>query len=161
MKPRVYVETTVVGYLTSWPSGDLIFAGRQKITRDWWRYASSAFELIVSELVHHEASVGDPRAIRDRLEVLANLPVLAVNRRAEDLARALVAKGAVPASEPRDALHIALAVVNGIEYLVTWNLKHIANATMRSKIDGVCIARGYDCCEICTPEELVEPENDV
>lgn len=161
MKPRVYVETTVLGYLTSWPSGDLVVAGRQKITRDWWRYALNAFALVVSELVHREASTGDPQAIRDRLEALKDLPVLAVSQQAEDLARALVAGGAVPSREPEDGLHIALAVANGIEYLVTWNFKHIANATMRSKIHGVCIAQGYDPCTICTPEELLEPESDV
>ena len=161
MKPRVYVETTVLGYLTSWPSGDVVVASRQKITRDWWRCALNSFDLIVSELVHREASAGDPQAIRDRLEALRDLPVLAVSQRAEDLARALVVRGAVPSTEPEDALHIALAVVNGIEYLVTWNFKHIASAAMRSKIQGVCIAEGYDPCTICTPEELLEPENDV
>ncbi len=86
MKPKVYVETTVVGYLTSWPSGDLVVAGRQKITRDWWRYASNAFELIVSELVHREAGAGDPQAIRDRLEALNGLPALAVTQPAGDFA---------------------------------------------------------------------------
>jgi predicted nucleic acid-binding protein len=161
MKPRVYVETTVLGYLTSWPSGDLVVAGRQKITRDWWRRALNTFDLIVSELVHREASAGDPQAIRDRLEVLKDLPVLAVSQRAEDLAQALVAGGAVPSAEPEDALHIALAVVNGIEYLVTWNFKHIANAAMRWKIHGVCVEEGFDPCTICTPEELLEPESDV
>jgi predicted nucleic acid-binding protein len=161
MKLRAYVETTVLGYLTSWPSGDLVVAGRQKITRDWWRYASNAFELVVSELVYREASAGDPEAVRDRLEALKDLPVLAISERAENLAGALVAKGAVPSTEPEDALHIALAVVGGIEYLVTWNFKHIANAAMRSKIHGVCIAEGYDPCTICTPEELLEPESDV
>ena len=161
MKPRVYVETTVLGYLTSWPSGDLVVAGRQKITRDWWRYAVNVFDLVVSELVHREASAGDPQATGDRLEALKDLPVLAVGQRAEDFARALVAGGAVPSTEPEDALHIALAVVNGIEYLVTWNFKHIANAAMRSRIHSVCIAEGYDPSTICTPEELLEPESDV
>ena len=76
MKPRVYVETTVLGYLTSWPSGDLVVAGRQKITRDWWRYAVNVFDLVVSELVHREASAGDPQATGDRLEALKDLQVL-------------------------------------------------------------------------------------
>ena len=160
MKPKVYVETTVLGYLTSRPSGDLVVAGRQKITRDWWRYALNAFDLVVSELVHREASAGDPQAIRDRREALKGLPVLAISESAEDFARALVAGGAVPSTEREDSLHIALAVVNGIQYLVTWNFKHIANAAIRSRIQGVCIAEGYDPCTICTPEELREPESD-
>jgi len=161
MKPKVYVETSVLGYLTSWPSGDLVVAGRQKITRDWWRYASRTFNLVVSELVHREASVGDPQAIHDRLEALEGLPVLAIGQPAVELSRVLVERGAVPPTEPEDSLHIALAVVNGIEYLVTWNFKHIANAAMRSRIHSVCIAEGYDPSTICTPEELLEPESDV
>ncbi|OHB84419.1 MAG: hypothetical protein A2V98_24160 [Planctomycetes bacterium RBG_16_64_12] len=139
----------------------MVVAGRQKITRDWWRYAVNVFDLVVSELVHREASAGDPQATGDRLEALKDLPVLAVGQRAEDFARALVAGGAVPSTEAEDALHIALAVVNGIEYLVTWNFKHIANAAMRSRIHSVCIAEGYDPSTICTPEELLEPESDV
>ncbi len=106
-------------------------------------------------------AAGDPQAIRDRLEALKDLPVLAVSQRADDFARALVGGGAVPSTEPEDALHIALAVVNGIEYLVTWNFRHIANAAIRSKIDGVSIAEGYNPCTICTPEELLEPEGNV
>jgi predicted nucleic acid-binding protein len=161
MKRSVYVETSVLGYLTTWPSGDLIVAGRQKITLDWWRYAIHAYDLVVSELVYREASTGDPLAIKDRMEALKNLPVLTITPLAEELARVLVARKAVPSSEPEDALHIALAAVHGIEYLVTWNFKHIANAALRSRIQGVCAAEGYAPCEICTPEELLEPENDV
>ena len=161
MKPKVYVETSVLGYLASRPSGDVIVAGRQKITRDWWHSASNAFDLVVSELVHREASVGDPQAVRERLEALVNLPVLAVSRRSENFAQALIAGEAVPSAAAADALHIALAVVNGIEYLVTWNFKHIANAATRSRIHGVCVAGGYDPCVICTPEELLEPEGNV
>jgi predicted nucleic acid-binding protein len=161
MKPRVYVETSVLGYLTSWPSGDLIVAGRQKVTRDWWGRALRVFDLIVSELVVEEVSEGDPQAVRERLEVLEHLPILVITREAEELAQALVAGRAVPATEHVDALHIALAATNGIEYLVTWNFKHIANAAMRSKIEGVCIAEGYRPCTICTPEELLESNSDV
>jgi len=138
-----------------------VVAGRQKITRDWWQYAPRTFDLVVSELVQREATAGDPQAVGDRLEALKNLPILAINRRAMDFAQALVARGAVPSTEPEDSLHIALAVVNGVEFLVTWNFKHIANAAMRSKIEGVCIEEGYDPCTICTPEELLEPQDDV
>jgi predicted nucleic acid-binding protein len=161
MKPRVYVETSVLSYLTSWPSGDLVAAGRQKITRDWWRLAQGAFELTVSELVQREAGEGDPQAARDRQEATKGLRVLAVDERVRRVARALLAGKAVPPSEAEDALHIALAVVNGVEYLVTWNLKHIANALMRSKIERACIAEGYNPCIICTPEELMEFESNV
>ena len=160
MKPKVYVETTVIGYLTSWPSGDLVVAGRQKITRDWWRYASTAFDLVTSELVRREASAGDPQAVRDRFEILKDVPALAVSREADEFARALVSRGAVPGTEPEDALHIAISVVNGLEYLVTWNFKHIANAVMRSKIERACIEEGYQPPTICTPEELMGEQHE-
>lgn len=161
MKPTVYVETSVLGYLTSWPSGDLVVAGRQKVTRDWWRYAPNAFELMVSDLVQREARRGDAQAIQDRLDAIRGLPVLATGEQARNLAEVLIAEGAVPSTEPNDALHIALAMVNGIQYLVTWNFKHIANAAMRAKINAVCVAENYDPCTICTPEELMGPDSDV
>ena len=154
MKPKVYVETSVIGYLTSWPSGDLIIAGRQKITKDWWRDASDNYELMVSELVVRECSAGDQTAIADRLAEIDTLTVITLLKDAEDLAALLLKKGAVPTSEGNDAFHIALAVVNGIDYLLTWNFKHIANASMKSKIYSVCAEAGYSPSTICTPEEL-------
>lgn len=154
--PRVYVETSVLGYLTSWPSGDLIVASRQKLTRDWWCEVAVAYELMVSDLVVREASMGDAEAVEDRLKAIAALPVLQSTQEAQDLASALMNAGAIPPTEMADALHIAIAVVNGIEYLVTWNFKHIANATMRSKIQEVCSTEGYVISTICTPEELGE-----
>lgn len=156
MKPRVYVETTVIGYLTSWPSGDLVVAGHQKATRDWWSQAADRYDLVVSELVLREGSAGDPQAVEDRLKVLKNLPVLGITDEADELARTLIRNGAIPQSEPEDALHIAAAVVNGLEYLVTWNFKHIANPTLSAKISGVCAAAGYEPVTICTPEALLE-----
>jgi predicted nucleic acid-binding protein len=156
MKPKVYVETSVVSYLTAWPSGDLIISARQKITRDWWRNAPATFELVASERVIREAGFGDADAAKDRLAVLEGLPLLVATHEAQDLVDALVAKGAMPPSELEDAMHIALAVVNGVEYLATWNFKHIANATMRSLINDTCSGAGYLPTIICTPEELIE-----
>jgi hypothetical protein len=155
MKPKVYVETSVIGYLTSWPSGDLIVAARQKITRDWWRDAPARYELMVSERVVVEASAGDAQAAKDRLDTIQALPRLAVTTQADNLAKALVAQGVVPAKYPEDALQVALASVNAIEYLVTWNFKHIANAELRQKIGEICAAAGYAVSIICSPEELL------
>lgn len=156
MKPTVYVETSVIGYLTSWPSGDLIVAARQKITRDWWRDAPVKYALVASERVVREASAGDVGAVKDRLAAIEGLPLLTASQPAQDLVDALLVKGAVPITEPEDAMHIALAAVHSIEYLVTWNFKHIANAEMRSKINNVCSTAGYAPPIICTPEELTE-----
>jgi hypothetical protein len=156
MKPKVYVETSVIGYLTSWPSGDLVIAARQKITRDWWRDAPAKYDLVISDVVVAEASTGDPQAVQDRLSAIHGLPVVSPSKEAQDLTNSLLAQGAVPVTEPEDAAHIALAAVNGIEYLVTWNFKHIANPSMRKRIDAVCMSAEYIAPTICTPEELSE-----
>src|SRR6266849_7882003 len=108
MKPKAYVETSVIGYLTSWPSGDLIVAARQKITRDWWRDAPGKFDLIISDVVLREASNGDAEAVKDRLAAISTLSKLAVEKFSDGLAKALLSQGAVPPNYPEDALHIAL-----------------------------------------------------
>src|SRR5215212_7077317 len=99
MNPKAYIETSVIGYLTSWPSGDLIVAARQKITRDWWRDAPVKYDLIVSDVVLREASTGDPQAVQGRLAVLQAMPRLAISHEAQDLAAALMLQGAVPTTE--------------------------------------------------------------
>lgn len=161
MKPKVYVETTVVSYLTARPSRDIVIAGHQQLTRDWWESCPGKFELVASELVMQEASAGDEEAARDRLGVLDALTLLETAEDALGLAQQLVDSAAVPQKAAEDALHIAIAAANGIEYLVTWNCRHIANATMRSKIEEVCRSAGHEPPIICTPEELLEAEEDV
>jgi predicted nucleic acid-binding protein len=156
MKTTVYVETTVIGYLTARLQSDVTVAGHQETTRDWWRTAADRFELLVSQLVIRECSAGDAQAVKERLNVLENLSLIPTTADAEQLAASLIAGHAVPATYPEDALHIALAAVHGIEYLVTWNFRHIANAVVRSDIERVCRAAGYEPPTICTPEELIE-----
>lgn len=158
MKPKVYVETTVISYLTAWPNRDIIIVGHQQVTRDWWESSRDSFGLVASELVVQEAEAGDPEAAQERLDKLQGLPLLEVTEEALSLAEDLVSGGAVPEAAGEDALHIAMAVTNGIEYLVTWNCRHIANATMRSRIDSICREAGYEPTIICTPEELLEAE---
>lgn len=157
MSATVYIETTVFGYLTSWPSKDAIVAGHQKTTNDWWTNAAPQFSLFASQLVSQECSAGDPLAAQDRLKALVGIPLLSTTKEAEQLAAELIAKRAIPAIYPEDALHIALAAVHGIEYLLTWNFKHIANATTRASIERVCRDAGYEPPIICTPEELLQP----
>lgn len=127
MKPRVYVESSVVSYLAARLSRDVVILGNQVVTREWWRGAAERFEPVVSALVFEEAGAGDPKAARDRLAVLERLTVLDANDESIALARALIQVHAVPAGAAQDAAHIAIAVVNGVEYLATWNLRHIAN----------------------------------
>ena len=155
MKLKVYIETTIPSYLTARPSRDLIRAGQQQITTEWWGHRDR-FELLVSQLVIKEASEGDPEAAAERLRALEGLPVLRVTNEAAVLASRLVDEGPLPAKATADALHIAIAVVGGVEYLLSWNCKHIANAAMRNRIEAVCRSSGYEPPVICTPVELME-----
>ena len=156
MKAKVYVETSVISYLTSRPSRDVVIAGHQQITRDWWQTQRETFDVVASQLVVQEASAGDPIAAQQRLEVLATMELLAVTEEALTLAQVLVATGPMPPKAAEDALHIAIAVTSGVEYLLTWNCTHMANATIRRAIERLCRARGYEPVIICTPEELLE-----
>jgi predicted nucleic acid-binding protein len=159
MKPKVYVETTVLSYLTARPSRDVVIAGHQQITRDWWESCPHRFELVASELVVQEAGEGDARAVEDRLTTLRNIPLIETSEAALNLARQFVAAAAIPQKAADDALHLAIATTNGVEYLVTWNCRHLANATMRAQIEAVCRAAGYHPPIICTPEELLETDS--
>jgi len=156
MKPRVYVETTIISYLTAHPSRDLIIAGHQQVTHEWWQTTRHDFAVVSSQLVVREAGAGDPEAAQERLALLGEMSLLEITEEALALAQHILQMGAIPVGFPEDALHVAVAVVNGIEYLLTWNYKHLANAGMRGKIEAACRALGYEAVIICTPEELME-----
>ncbi len=156
MKPKVYLETTSISYLAARPSRDLIVAGHQQITHEWWQTARPNFAAVSSQLVAREAGAGDSEAAEARLAFLTGLTLLEISEEALMLAQHLLQSKAIPQEFPEDALHVAVAVVNGIEYLLTWNYKHLANAAMRSKIEATCRELGYEAVIICTPEELME-----
>ncbi|MEI7923745.1 MAG: type II toxin-antitoxin system VapC family toxin [Planctomycetota bacterium] len=153
---RVYVETTIVSYLTARPSRDLIIAAHQQITHEWWETCQENYELCVSELVLDEAGAGDAQAAQERLIVLQTMLVIETTTEALRLAEDLLRAGALPRKAAVDALHIAIAATKAIPYLLTWNCRHLANATMRPVIEAVCIAKGFKAPIICTPEELWE-----
>jgi len=152
----VYLETTVVGAIASRDHKDPIVYARQVSTRRWWANASTRFDLRVSDLVIVECSAGDPTAAAERLQIVDGIDILTPRNEAEMLAEALLAGKAVPETEPRDAAHIALAAIHGINYLVTWNFKHILNPHTQRKIETVCRDAGYLPSTICTPEQLLE-----
>jgi hypothetical protein len=158
MRPRVYVETTVPSYLTAWSSRDLVRAAHQQIIREWWDQRRARFDLFISQVVLGECQSGDPTAAAERLEVLQDLPLLEQTEEATKLAQALLEQVPLPEWAAVDALHIALAAVHGMDYLLTWNCTHIANATLREPIESVCRASGYEPPTICTPEELLSEE---
>jgi predicted nucleic acid-binding protein len=150
----VYIETTVVGSIAGrWHPNPLVVA-RQKASRRWWSNARTQFQLFVSQLVVDECLAGDPDAAQERVDELAGIPRLQITDAARILADALMDRKAIPASEPRDALHIGIAAAHGVQYLVTWNFKHIANATLRDRINQVCRDVGHEPPVICTPEEI-------
>ena len=160
MPPTVYVETTILSYLTARPTANVLAAARQEITRTWWATRRDAFTLFVSELVLEEAAAGDPDAAERRLAIAGALPLVNVTERALALAPELQAFARLPARAGADALHIALAAVHGIDYLLTWNLRHIANAELRPHLDHACRARGYRPPILCTPDELMGALNE-
>jgi len=159
MKQSVYVETTVPSYLTAWPSQNVIRAGEQQTTKIWWARRSE-YELRVSSLVIAECKAGDAEAAAARIAALEGILLLEVTREAEVLGGILLREVPLPEKAATDALHVALAAVNGIQYLLTWNCTHIANAVLRPRIEAVCRKCGYEPPVICTPQELHGEDND-
>lgn len=146
----------MIGHLVGRILTNPIVAGRQAATRQWWPIANTKYRLFVSKLVLDECSAGDIEAANERLVVLESMELLATSPAVDELARFLIRQHAVPKSEPRDALHISLAAVHGIEFMVSWNFKHIVNPTTRSAIERVCQNAGFVPPMICTPDELIE-----
>lgn len=146
----------MISYLAARPSRDLRVAAHQQATSEWWTRRRDDFDLFASQLVVEEASAGDAEAASRRLGYLAGVPLLDLTNQSLDLAEKLLTDAAVPAEAEQDALHIAVAAVHGMDYLLTWNCRHIANATMRGQIEGACAEAGCDAPIICTPEELLE-----
>jgi len=155
MKSKVYIESSVVSYRASRPSRDLIVAARQEITRERWARILAEFDCYVSALVVQEAEGGDPQAAAKRVDVIAGLPVLQVDEDAEKLAEALIVSGPIPEQKPEDALRIALAARDGMDYLLTWNFTHIHNAQMELSIRRIVEDHGCQCPVFCSPDELI------
>jgi len=155
MKAKVYIETSVVSYYTARPSRDLIVAARQELTRARWERIRTQFDCYVSVLVVEEAAAGNPQAASSRLEAIREFPVLQIETETEHLAESLMLNGPVPREKPEDALHIALAAREGMEFLLTWNFTHIHNAQMELAIRQIVEECGYQCPVFCSPDELI------
>lgn len=151
----VYLETTFISYLVARPSRDLLVAAHQQTTHEWWSSRRQEFECYVSQVVVDEASGGDPEEAKKRMGVVNDFQVLEVTEEAESLAVAILRSGAIPPRAVRDAAHVAVAAVSGVDYLLTWNCKHLANAQIMRRISVVCNAQGYNMPVICTPDELM------
>ncbi len=155
MKAKIYVETTIPSYLAARPSRDLLVSAHQQITRAWWESRRFAFDLYASELVLQEIRVGDVLLATRRRDLLADVPLLALNDEILNLAEELVVEGPIPRKAAGDAAHIAIATVYGCEYLLTWNCRHIANAELHRAMRPVIERYGYELPSLCTPEELM------
>ncbi|HEX4954287.1 MAG TPA: type II toxin-antitoxin system VapC family toxin [Thermoanaerobaculia bacterium] len=158
MQLNVYLESSFVSYLAAWPSRDLLTASNQERTHTWWRRERPKYECCVSELVLREITAGDTEAATRRLALVQDLPLLKTDEEVDTLTEVLLRERIVPGSAIRDAGHIALAAFHGIHFLLTWNCRHIANATIRRSLEAALSARGYRCPIICTPTELMEEE---
>jgi hypothetical protein len=155
MSSKVYIETSVVSYLAARLSRDLITAAHQQVTQEWWQNRRAHFTLYASQLVVQEAGAGDAEIAQKRLVLLEELPLLDLTEACLDLGRLLVDEGPIPEKAALDALHIGVATIHGMDYLLTWNCKHIANAEMQTAVTAVCRSAGYEPPVICTPEELL------
>ena len=156
MKNSVYIETSIVSYLTARPSNDIRSVSQQNITSEWWDVRRNDFDLFISEFVIVEASRGDKNAAAKRLTAIEGIAELEVLDTTAELAKSLIYQGSLPIKAEIDAFHVAVAATHGVEFLLTWNCKHIANALMRPKIEQVCRENGFEPPIICTPTELLE-----
>ncbi len=154
LRPNVYLETSIIGHLASRLSRDLVTAGHQELTQEWWA-TRHRFDLYISELVVQEAVRGDAGEAGKRLAVLEGIPQLELNGACRHLARALLTQHAIPQHAVQDALHVAISAVHGMHYLLTWNCAHIANIERREAIEQSCRTSGYEPPAVCTPEQLM------
>ena len=153
-QPLVYVETTVPSYLTAWPSRDLLRASHQQITNEWWRDASGRYRLVISEAVVEECARGDPEAARSRLDAIRSIPVIARSPEAISLAAEYVRLLSLPPKALTDAMHVAYASVARVDYLATWNMRHLASSLTMRRLTTFNVDRGLHVPLIVTPEYL-------
>ena len=158
VKRKIYVETSVISYLTARPSKTIIGAAHQQLTLAWWEKRGQ-YELMVSEVVLRECGAGDSESAAKRLEVVRDLPLLLITEQAIKIAEDLIKQKIVPLKAIEDALHIAIATAHGVDYLVTWNCRHIANPEIQRGIASYLEQIGAVLPFICTPEELLGEEN--
>jgi hypothetical protein len=155
MLPAVYLETTIPSYLTAWPSRDVVRSAHQQITREWWKPRRLHFRLFTSTLALDEAALGDKSAAKDRLQILHKFPLLEVTDAVISLTTSPLAAGCIPTQAATDAAHLAVATVHSMDYLLTWNCRHINNAEILRDVAAVCTRHGYALPMVCTPEELM------
>ena len=160
MKEKVYIETSVISYLCSRPSRDLVVAANQEVTREWWEKERTRYDLFVSQLVVAEIRAGDEDAAAKRVRAVAGIAVLYASEATEQLAREIMRQARLPSSVGDDVAHVATATVYGMDYLLTWNCAHIANPHWLKKLAGIVATQGYEMPVVCDPQALLEGETE-
>lgn len=155
MKQTLYMETTIPSYYTALPSRDIIILAHQEITRQWWREDKNNYNIHVSELVIEEALQGDSFASKRRLNVINKFKILSINKESEELGLYYIKKIPILKHAYRDAIHLAIASLNKMDYLLTWNCTHLNQAHLKGMIRKINNAQGVFTPVICTPEELM------
>ena len=158
MKPRLYIETTIPSYLVARPSKQLRLAADQEATKEWWELHRHEYELFVSEIVLVEVSRGNAESAAARLAALRGIVVLDDLPAAKTLTKQLLEEVIIPPTAAEDAIHLGLAAAHGMDYLFTWNCRHINNPMLRRRIEQACAACGLECPVICSPAELMRGE---
>ncbi len=154
MATSIYIESSIISYLTARASRDVIVAARQAITVDWWEKQRHRYDVYISALVEQEIAGGDDEAATQRMIAVNGIASMAITKEAQALAETLLQAKAIPASSVEDALHIAIAATQGADFLLTWNFKQINNAETKSLIAKAVESAGYVCPVLCSPEEL-------
>ncbi|MFC1757391.1 type II toxin-antitoxin system VapC family toxin [Planctomycetota bacterium] len=156
----VYIETSIVSYLRQRPSSQVVMAARQLLTHQWWNDERSKYEVVASQYVIDEASAGDPTLAAERLESLDGIPLLPLDAEIAQIAAEIMARAILPPKARTDALHIAMVAHHRIQYLLTWNCRHIANATRLPRIHKMLTDLSLPIPIICTPEEMVNDDQE-
>ncbi|MBF0548684.1 MAG: type II toxin-antitoxin system VapC family toxin [Candidatus Riflebacteria bacterium] len=155
MKMKIYIETSFISYLVGRRSKNLVLAAYQELSQEWWEKRSGKYDLFSSQITFNEASIGDPEVSQKRLEILQKIPFITITSEVIELSEKIINSGVIPKKATPDALHISIATVFGMDFLLTWNCRHIANATIQKIISQICLSSGFEMPTICTPIELL------
>lgn len=154
-KPSIYLETSFISYATNRLSNDFLVSAHQRLSRRWWEHRRSDFRFFVSEIVVAEIVRGNESAVEKRVTFLAGIESIDLNEASSTLAKSFLERSALPEKAAQDALHVAVAAVNGVDYLLSWNCKHIVNLEIYSGIQRIIEGSGYTAPKVCTPYELM------
>jgi len=160
MKPKLYVETSIVSYLTARPSRDVVINANQQLAQEWWEKRQN-FDLFVSQIVIDEVSQGDASFAKKRLDLIQDFPLIEFNDESKDLAKKILRQNVLPPKAALDVFHIAVTTVHKLDFLLTLNCKHIANAFIFRRIEKICRQFGYEPPIVCTPQEILQKENEI